>query len=81
MTLKFRLRCRQVRRSSVGRVSDCTMLRSVVRGQGSSPGAGNFFIWFCHHIFFLADKMFSMSSCADAHILYQRVDCTLLLKM
>ena len=33
MTLKFSLSCRQVPRSSVGRASDCTMLRSVVMVQ------------------------------------------------
>ena len=42
MTLKFRLRCRQVRRSSVGRVSDCTMLRSVVRVQAVARGIFSF---------------------------------------
>ena len=43
MALKFPLKCRQVPRSSVGRASDCTMLRSVVRVQSLTRGILSFF--------------------------------------
>ena len=45
MTLKFPLKCRQVPRSSVGRASDRTMLRSVVRVQSLTRGILSFFFF------------------------------------
>ena len=65
MTLKFPLKCRQVPRSSVGRASDRTMLRSVVRVQSLTRGILSFFFFlifvsfvscFSHHIFLPANN-------------------------
>ena len=60
MTLKFNLTYRQVPRSSVGRASDRTMLRSVVRVQSLARGNLSFlyfpFFHFSHHIFLLPDN-------------------------
>ena len=64
MTLKFPLKCRQVPRSSVGRASDRTMLRSVVRVQSLTRGILSFFFLifvsfvscFSHHIFLHANN-------------------------
>ena len=59
MTLKFNLIYRQVPRSSVGRASDRTMLRSVVRVQSLARGTCHFctflFFYFSNHIFLLPD--------------------------
>ena len=60
MTLKFNLTYRQVPRSSVGRASDRTMLRSVVRVQSLARGNLSFlyfpFFNFSNHIFLLPDN-------------------------
>ena len=67
MSLKFSLRCRQVPRSSVGRASDYTMLRSVDRVQTLARGILSFLFlfWFSHHIFLLADNRSLISSYTD----------------
>ena len=65
MTLKFSQPYRQVPRNSVGRASDRTMLRSVVRVQSLARGNLSFlFLFFSHfpqHIFLLAYNMSLMS--------------------
>ena len=77
MTLKFSLSCQQVPCSSVGRASDCTMLRSVVRVQTLARGILSFLFlfWFSHHIFLLADNRSLISSYTKTNIIYNRLDC------
>ena len=73
MTLKFNPSYWQVPRSSVGRASDRTMLRSVVRVQSLARGNLSFFSFFFlqhffHHIFLLTDNKPLMSFFFDTHI-------------
>ena len=93
MTLKFNLTYRQVPRSSVGRASDRTMLRSVVRVQSLARGNLSFlssffflsffyfFFHFSHHIFLLPDNTSVTSIFVDTHIIYHQIDNIILLKM
>ena len=91
MTLKFNLTYWQVPRSSVGRASDRTMLRSVVRVQSLTRGNLSFlssfffpfffFFHFSHHIFLLPDNTSVTSIFVDKHIIYHQIDYILLLKM
>ena len=73
----------QVPRSSVGRASDRTMLRSVVRVQSLARGNLSFLFLFSfsHHIFLLADNTSLISLYTDTYIIYLQIDCLLLLKM
>ena len=71
MTLKFSQPYRQVPRNSVGRASDRTMLRSVVRVQSLARGTCHFcFFFFSHHIFLLAGNMSFMSLLVDTYNKY-----------
>ena len=83
MTLKFSLPYRQVPRSSVGRASDRTMLRSVVRVQSLARGTCHFclFFHFSHHIFLLAGNMSFMSLLFDTYNKYNRIYLFFLLTM
>ena len=85
MTLKFNLTYRQVPRSSVGRASDRTMLRSVVRVQSLARGTCHFctflFFYFSNHIFLLPDITSLTSFFFDTHIIYHQINYILLLKM
>ena len=49
----FKIKCRQVPRSSVGRASDRTMLRSVVRVQSLTRGILSFFFFYFCFVCFL----------------------------
>ena len=72
MTLKFNPSYWQVPRSSVGRASDRTMLRSVVRVQSLARGNLSFCLFFLqhffHHIFLLTNNKPLMSFFSDTHI-------------
>ena len=83
MTLKFSLPYRQVPRSSAGRASDRTMLRSVVRVQTQARGTCHFclFFHFSHHIFLLAGNMSFMSLLVDTYNKYNRIYLFFLLTM
>ena len=83
MTLKFSLPYRQVPRSSVGRASDRTMLRSVVRVQSLARGTCHFclFFHFSHHIFLLAGNMSFMSLLVDTYNKYNWIYLFFLLTM
>ena len=81
MTLKFNPSYWQVPRSSVGRASDRTMLRSVVRVQYLARGNLSFCLFFFlqhffHHIFLLTDNKPLMSFFFDTHIIYHQIDYT-----
>ena len=80
MTLKFNLTYRQVPRSSVGRASDRTMLRSVVRVQSLARGTCHFVFFFLQHlfhrIFLLTNDKPLMSFFFDTHIIYHQIDYT-----
>ena len=88
MTLKSSLTCRQVPRSSVGRVSDRTMLRSVVTVQSLARGTCHFCLSF-FFIFFIFSFFTSypspsrnkalMSVVVDTHIIYHQIGYILLL--
>ena len=84
MTLKFNLTYRQVPRSSVGRASDRTMLRSVVRVQSLARGTCHFCLSILFFSFFTSYPSPSrnkslMSLVVDTHIIYHQIDYILLL--
>ena len=82
MTLKFNLTYRQVPRSSVGRASDRTMLRSVVRVQSLARGTCHFCLSFFYLFFFSFFTSYPspsrnkslMSVVVDTHIIYHQID-------
>ena len=87
MTLKFNYTYRQVPRSSVGRASDRTMLRSVVRVQSLARGTCHFCLSFFYLFFFSFFTSYPspsrnkslMSVVVDTHIIYHQIDYILLL--
>ena len=87
MTLKFNHTYRQVPRSSVGRASDCTMLRSVVRVQSLARGTCHFCLSFFYLFFFTFFTSYPspsrnkslMSVVVDTHIIYHQIDYIILL--
>ena len=88
MTLKFNLTYRQVPRGSVGRASDRTMLRSVVRVQSLARGNLSFLSFFLSFFFsfftsYLSPSRYKslMSLFVDTHIIYHQIDDILSLKM
>ena len=85
MILKFNLTYRQVPRSSVGRASDRTMLRSVVRVQSLARETCHFCFFFFSHfpqrIFRLAYNMSLMSIFVDIYIKCHQINLVLFLKM
>ena len=85
MTLKFNHTYRQVPRSSVGRASDRTMLRSVVRVQSLARGTCHFCLSFFFSFFTSypspSRNKSLMSVVVDTHIIYHQIDYIILLNV